>query len=1425
MVVSSAAQFVPTRTETLSNKIQFINQLKSKISLYFGPNEQKKVKFLVTHSDFFTQVNYLTQSEVQAQLKASNLELTGLPHDILLVEEKLNKLLRDIEILNFQFPLQVGTILGFNSPKQLVSELMSIANVLVHLKYDRLSDKALITATGFERDVKAFEKELHPMIDSVISNNFVVPEKFLTSKEFSSLCLQLNGLPNTFVSAQHGVVTAWSNSRSNLMRVQLKLDRLINRTQSTNYVTESLSLSKVKQRYIFVILKPELSHNVNMNWKSYDGKLTTLELRGELSEVKKTVAKVQKLSHRITTATVSLTAQSVKALGNLTSFFGNKGQYLVVKKPEEGNPSITITGLESQVNDALLKVYKTLETKCSKNQFSMINTSLLFSYLNYEEFKYDENNLRLFCATFPEAVIEWKSNPNGLIQVKITSSPNDLSSMKSILKRNVIVPLSSFKDTSSVSTIASVLQQNGKLEDELGARVAIEEKADHILISTNKDDNLVEAYDVLYDITQRYQQRQYTTDRMLLVPGNLLDDIKATAEAYEVMVAFSSDSSKEGKLIIDFVGRSGNCEIFKTYLDMKLSSLTRLDVTSTNTCSLTNRILHADEEKKSDAFVMYHPKSNDYWIGGEEVESIGNLIIDNCLEESVFYGDEKMSEYLRVQIDGLAAQYSTVSMGINSDELEIQINGPSKDAREVTQKISDIVSECGVYEHIIQFDKTLYEGAKFNLFRTLLANQSLTLEKKVSPKLSLDDDEDKVKLQMVGNKSSVKKMVEQLNELGNISETCTRDIKLPYSGQCYLNYLQTKLGVPNVSDESNSFFLQSFWGPLVQCDQNCDRKILRNTSDLSRNWKLTLSGDERNVKKTEKIIGTAMSEMNFNRIKILLDDMNYGMTALTGTEFVQSALADGIVKFYVEFYDENTKECYVNVFGEDRERVDNLVSKIKSFSLHGLKTIIFNVHDYVGQDFPVKNCFYNSRLVEEMNEARETIYWWYNKDAHRIILTGAPDSVGLFNEKIMSWFKSLETKTKIYSDQESYGKRILYEPYHEYCRKRWPYITFVYGRKEKAVHFSGIGEDVNTFEEYVSNEVRCTIPKYFTNGDARLQKTCKFHLAMLYPGVFVSDGENELVLHGEKSEVDDVITILKAAIEKNTVEDITFKLRIKDKMFDIPYTDVVRVFISVKYKQYWPNLRFHISGREIYFAGPEKDIDECSIILGNLVMWRIPNSVMESATLFRDHRTKEGNFRDSHFVPPQLLDKLFIDRAKGYDNTGQVTVWGLAEQIKPLSRHIDEVLPQMWLTRKTVLLTEKQSMFLSGPHGWRAMFPQFEDQVAYSFSNSYDSVEIVGDSESVSQIENTLEKFTTEIWTVFQFPPGKEKVYWNFRLSKKVKKEFPRTLFDDSSRSVCGFKSDVNSIEKLLTNQVTKGSKMFMTERDVWNITLETLKI
>ena len=75
---------------------------------------------------------------------------------------------------------------------------------------------------------------------------------------------------------------------------------------------------------------------------------------------------------------------------------------MIVVKPTRENPTIALTGFESQINAILLKIYKCLEAKCSATDFSKIDTTLLFTYLNYEELKYDEKNLQLFCVTFPE---------------------------------------------------------------------------------------------------------------------------------------------------------------------------------------------------------------------------------------------------------------------------------------------------------------------------------------------------------------------------------------------------------------------------------------------------------------------------------------------------------------------------------------------------------------------------------------------------------------------------------------------------------------------------------------------------------------------------------------------------------------------------------------------------------------------------------------------------------------------------------------------------------------------------------------------------------------------------------------------------------------------------------------------------------------
>jgi hypothetical protein len=75
----------------------------------------------------------------------------------------------------------------------------------------------------------------------------------------------------------------------------------------------------------------------------------------------------------------------------------------------------------------------------------------------------------------------------------------------------------------------------------------------------------------------------------------------------------------------------------------------------------------------------------------------------------------------------------------------------------------------------------------------------------------------------------------------------------------------------------------------------------------------------------------------------------------------------------VEFYDEKTKQCYVNVFGDDCERVKDLITKIENFTLNGGKTVLIDTNKYVDKDFPVKNCFYNSRILEQLEERKEEV--------------------------------------------------------------------------------------------------------------------------------------------------------------------------------------------------------------------------------------------------------------------------------------------------------------------------------------------------------------------------------------------------------------------------------------------------------------------
>ena len=84
-----------------------------------------------------------------------------------------------------------------------------------------------------------------------------------------------------------------------------------------------------------------------------------------------------------------------------------------------------------------------------------------------------------------------------------------------------------------------------------------------------------------------------------------------------------------------------------------------------------------------------------------------------------------------------------------------------------------------------------------------------------------EDEKDQVKLQMAGKKLSIKNMVNNLNKMGSPmkEDYSARYVELPYSGIYYLNYLQAKLGLPNVAPKSHSFPLPVLWAPLVKSHQ------------------------------------------------------------------------------------------------------------------------------------------------------------------------------------------------------------------------------------------------------------------------------------------------------------------------------------------------------------------------------------------------------------------------------------------------------------------------------------------------------------------------------------------------------------------------------------------------------------------------------
>lgn len=75
---------------------------------------------------------------------------------------------------------------------------------------------------------------------------------------------------------------------------------------------------------------------------------------------------------------------------------------MFIDKPTLEKPELTMFGDEANIRLLLLRIFKFLKANCAAKDFSQIDTSLCFSYSDYDEFRHDENNLRIFSATFPK---------------------------------------------------------------------------------------------------------------------------------------------------------------------------------------------------------------------------------------------------------------------------------------------------------------------------------------------------------------------------------------------------------------------------------------------------------------------------------------------------------------------------------------------------------------------------------------------------------------------------------------------------------------------------------------------------------------------------------------------------------------------------------------------------------------------------------------------------------------------------------------------------------------------------------------------------------------------------------------------------------------------------------------------------------------
>ena len=80
------------------------------------------------------------------------------------------------------------------------------------------------------------------------------------------------------------------------------------------------------------------------------------------------------------------------------------------------------------------------------------------------------------------------------------------------------------------------------------------------------------------------------------------------------------------------------------------------------------------------------------------------------------------------------------------------------------------------------------------------------------------------------------------------------------------------------------------------------------------------------------------------------------------------------MKFNVEYEDYKKNKTFINVYGRDKDKVDELVKKINNRLSAGVKSATIECSDYVGRFYPLGTVFYKSRLIEKLKSRKVLLH-------------------------------------------------------------------------------------------------------------------------------------------------------------------------------------------------------------------------------------------------------------------------------------------------------------------------------------------------------------------------------------------------------------------------------------------------------------------